>query len=134
MRLEEGEQGVSAKASEVRELTNGSRPSSYVRLRMCHPVHPQPQPHPPSPRLSGALRTYLCTSRGAPFGLGTWTSLTALVHLSTSQRQTRPWVRAVPVPQLALPATSRGSGRHMTARPLVCFAASRLRFCGARAH
>ena len=44
-----------------------------------------PQSIARGPHLPGALCSSLCTARCAPFGLGTWKSLTAVVYLSMSQ-------------------------------------------------
>lgn len=99
--------GVAEEVGEVTELANGSIPSRCVHLRVYLPVHCQ------GPRVPGALCPLLCVARCAPFGLGTWKSLTALVYLSTSQVS--------------------GSGCHVTA--LLCLPRpSSPRLCAARAH
>ena len=79
---EAGEPGVRrkgvAEVSEVTELANGSIPCRCVHLRVYLPVYRQ------GPRVPGALCPSLCVARCAPFCLGTWKSLRALVYLSTS--------------------------------------------------
>lgn len=88
--------------SEGRGLTDGSVPSSCVHLRACLTVYPR------GPGFPGALYASLCKSRGAPFGLGTWTSLSALVHACAPQSHTRPRQRLSQAPQHLLAHESEG--------------------------
>lgn len=108
--------GVAEEVSEVTELANGSIPSRCVHLRVYLPVHRQ------GSRVPGALCPSLCVARCAPFGLGTWKSLTALVYLSTSQvsgsvSRDRP-------PLSAPPPLAHGSALRVRTRPGVYRGAS----------